>query len=75
MSMAPCLFIFHPFDHFFNARFLSVHQNTYTIDFGREPDDKYGCGKQQGKRECQFPYRNVEWQADHHHDRGGERNH
>lgn len=58
--MASCLFIFQPFEHLFDTWFLAIHQDADAVNFGREPDDKYSCGKQQGKRKQQFPYRNVE---------------
>lgn len=68
------LFIPHPLYKLLNSRLLTIHQNTYPVNFSRHYRCEYKRTIEQHHREQFLPQWNTKWQTYHHYNGRGDRN-
>ena len=67
--------VLHPFPKFFQSDFISIHQDSHSVDFGSDENHSQCRNQQNPNGQHQLPYRNIERYSRQHRNRRSEGNH
>lgn len=67
--------VLHPFPKFFQSDFISIHQDSHSVDFGSDENHSQRRNQQNPNGQHQLPYRNIERYSRQHRNRRSEGNH